>query len=124
MGDSHLGVEHALLAMIRSRDTIPARALADLADLDVVDAAVVQAKNVPRGPSPDAVYLPKGQQLDGALRAAIIGALPDGTTFGFNHDADQQTWVCVLGPTGSDTAITRQVLNEALASLGRPTVGG
>jgi len=124
MGDSHVGVEHALLAMIRSRETIPARALAGLADLDAVEAAVVEAKNAPRGPSPDAAYLPEGQRLDGALCAAIIGALPEGTTFGFNHDADQRAWVCVLGPAGSELAVTRRVLNTALASLKRPTLDG
>ncbi len=52
MGDSYVGLEHALLAMIRSPDTIPARALAGLADLDAVEAAVVTAKNAPAGPRP------------------------------------------------------------------------
>lgn len=42
-GDSRLGLEHALLAMIRDRETVPARALAGLADLDVLDAAVAPA---------------------------------------------------------------------------------
>jgi hypothetical protein len=45
MGDSYIGVEHALLAMIRTRDTVPARALAGLADLDALEAAVLEAKN-------------------------------------------------------------------------------
>lgn len=52
MGDSYIGLEHALLAMLRSRDTVPARALAGLADLDAVKAAVVAAKNAPGGPPP------------------------------------------------------------------------
>ncbi len=65
MGDSYLGVEHAFLAMIRTRETIPARALAGLADLDAVEAAVLEAKNAPAsGPPDDAVFLPEGQQLD------------------------------------------------------------
>ena len=59
MGDSHLGAEHALLAMIRNRETVPARALAGLADLDTLDAAVVAAKNAPVGPHEDAVSCPK-----------------------------------------------------------------
>jgi len=35
MGDHHLGLEHALLAMIRDRGTVPARALAGLGRLEV-----------------------------------------------------------------------------------------
>jgi len=123
MGDSYIGVEHALLAMIRARDTVPARALAGLADLDAVEAAVVAAKNAPGGPPPDAVYLPEGQELDGPLHKAIKDALPKGTTFGFNIDADQRVWMHVFGPGGRDPALTRQVLNTALASLGRPALG-
>jgi hypothetical protein len=38
MGDSYVGVEHAFLAMIRVPETVPARALAGLADLDAVEA--------------------------------------------------------------------------------------
>ena len=67
MGDSYLGVEHALLAMIRTRDTVPARALAGLADLDALEAAVLEAKNAPAGPGDDAVFLPEGQGMDGPL---------------------------------------------------------
>jgi hypothetical protein len=81
MGDSHLGLEHALLAMIRNRETVPARALAGLADLDALDAAVVEAMNAPAGPAEDAVLLPEGQQLDSPLSRAIVDALPEGTTF-------------------------------------------
>jgi hypothetical protein len=123
MGDAYIGVEHALLAMIRARDTVPARALAGLADLDAVEAAVMAAKNAPAGPPSDAVYLPEGQELDGPLHQAIIGALPEATTFGFNIDADQRVWMLVFGPGGRDPALTRQVLNTALTSLGRPPLG-
>lgn len=124
MGDSYIGAEHALLAMIRSTDTVPARALADLADLNAVQAAVLAAKNAPGGPPPDAVYLPEGQHLDGPLESAIIDALPEGTTFGINTDADRRAWMRVFRPGGSrDPALTRQVLDTALASLGRPTLG-
>jgi hypothetical protein len=123
MGDSHIGLEHALLAMVRSRDTVPARALAGLADLDAVEAAVVAAKNAPGGPPPGAVYLPDGQELDRPLQRAIIDALPEGTTFGFNIDADQRMWLHVFETGGRGQDLTRQVLNTALASLDRPALG-
>lgn len=124
MGDSYIGAEHALLAMIRVRETVPARALAGLADLDALEAAVLEAKNAPPGgPPEDAVFLPEGQELDRPLRRAIIGALPEGTTFGFSSDADERTWMHVIGPGGSsDPGLTREVLNTALAGLGRRTV--
>jgi hypothetical protein len=117
MGDSYVGVEHAFLAMIRNRDTVPARALAGQGDLDAVESAVLEAKNAPVGPGEDAVILPEGQQMDGELTAAIVEALPQGTTFGFNRDR-QRTWMSVIGPSGAvDPELTRQVLNTALASL-------
>ncbi len=79
MGDSYVGVEHALLAMIRARESVPARALAGLADLDAVEAAVLAAKNAPAGgPAEGAVFLPDGLELDGPLHQAIAAALPDG----------------------------------------------
>jgi hypothetical protein len=120
MGDSYLGVDHALLAMIRNRESVPARALAGLADLHALDAAVVEAKNAPVGPHEDAVFLPEGQQLDSPLSKAIIDALPEGATFGFNG-ADGRTWIHVFGPGGSlGREVSREVLNTALVSLGRP----
>ena len=124
MGDSCIGVEHAFLAMIRMRETVPARVLASLADLDVLEAAVLEAKNAPAGgPPEDAVFLLEGQELDGPLRRAIADALPDGTTFGFSSDADERTWLHVIGPgEGRDRVLTREVLNAALASLNRPTL--
>ena len=124
MGDSYIGVEHAFLAMIRTRETVPARALAGLADLDALEAAVLEAKNAPPGgPPKDAVFLPQGQELDGPLRRAIADALPDGTTFGFSSDQDEHTWMHVIGPGDSrDPVLTREVLNTALASLNRPTL--
>src|ERR1700722_3344647 len=69
MGDSYLGVEHAFLAMIRMRETAPPRALAGLGDLDAVEAAVLEAKNVrmSSGPPQDAVFLPEGHELDAPL---------------------------------------------------------
>ncbi|MDX6395445.1 MAG: hypothetical protein QOJ73_6508 [Streptosporangiaceae bacterium] len=125
MGDSCVGVEHAFLAMIRMRETVPARALAGLADLDALEAAVLEAKNAPAGgPPEDAVFLPEGQDLDGPLRRAIADALPAGTTFGYSCDEYDRTWMHVIGPGDSrDPGVTREVLDTALASLGRPTLG-
>jgi len=123
MGDSHLGVEHAFLAMIRNRETIPARALAGLADLDALAAAVVEAANAPVGPGADSVFLPEGRQLDSPLVSAIRDALPEGANFGFNG-ADGRTWIHVFGPGGSlGREASREVLNTALVSLGRPGLG-
>lgn len=126
LGDSYIGVEHAFLAMIRRRETVPARALAGLADLDAVEAAVLEAKNAPAaGPPDDAVFLPVGQGLDGPLSRAIVDALPEGATFGFNLEADGRTWLHVFEPGGSPRpGVTRAVLNAALASLGRPALDG
>jgi Clp amino terminal domain, pathogenicity island component len=121
MGDSYLGLEHALLAMIRRRETIPARALAGLAHLDALEAAVLEALDAPAcGPPEDAVFLPEGQEMDGPLRRAIADALTEGTTFSFNKAPDQHTWMCVIGPGDTiNSGLTREVLNTALASLHR-----
>jgi Clp amino terminal domain, pathogenicity island component len=124
MGDSYIGLEHAFLAMIRMRETVPAQALAGLADLDVLEAAVLEAKNAPAGGPPEgAVLTREDQEMDGPLRRTIADALPEGTTFGFNSDPGERTWMCVFGAgDSSDPALTREVLNAALASLNRPTV--
>jgi hypothetical protein len=124
MGGSHLGLEHALLAMIRDRETIPARALAELTDLDALDAALVEAASAPVRPHKDAAFLPEGQQLDSPLLEAISGAVPEGATFGFNG-ADGRTWISVWGPGGSlGPEVSREVLSTALVSLGRPALPG
>ena len=70
------------------------------------------------------MFLPEGQDLDAPLRRALAGALPDGTTFALGSE-DERAWVCVLG-AGSciDPALTREVLNAALTSLGRPALDG
>ena len=61
--------------------------------------------------------------MDSPLTRAIADALPDNTTFGFNQDADEGTWMHVIGPGGSaGPGVTREVLNTALASLGRPVL--
>ena len=94
MGDSHLGLEHALLAMIRNRETVPARALAGLADLDALDAAVMEAANAPVSPHEDAAFLPEGQQLDSPLSVAISDAVPEGATWGFNGGTGERGSTC------------------------------
>jgi hypothetical protein len=121
LGDDYLGVEHAFLAMLRRRDSVPARALAGLTDLDGLEAAVLAAKNAaPGGPPAGAVFLPAGQPMDGPLRRALVDALPDGTTFCFNNDPGERTWIQVIGPGDTtDPALTRKVLNTALATLNR-----
>jgi len=115
--------EHALLAMIRDRGTVPARALASLADLDALDAAIVAAASAPVRPHADAAFLPAGQQLDSPLLGAISDAVPANATFGFNS-ADGRTWIHVFGSGGSlGRDVSREVLNTALVSLGRPGLG-
>jgi hypothetical protein len=124
MGDSHIGLEHAFLAMIRIRDTVPARALAGLADLEELEAAVLEARNsAAGGPPEDAVFLPEDQEMDGPLSRAIADALPDGTTFGFNSAPDERTWMRLIGAGDrASPELTREVLNTALANLNRPTL--
>ena len=125
LGDSYLGLEHAFLAMIRNRETIPARALAGLADLDALEAAVLAAMNAPPAVPEDAVYLPEGQELDAPLRHAIVGALPEGTTFGFSGGGEGRTWLHVFEPGAPPRPeLTREVLNTALASVGRAPLPG
>jgi hypothetical protein len=118
--DSHLGLEHALLAMMRARESVPARALASLADLGTLEAALLAAQESPPGPPADAVFLPEGRPLDSVLLKAVGDALPADTTFGFNFDDRGRTWLHVFGPdAGNDPALTRRVLNTALARLDR-----
>jgi ATP-dependent Clp protease ATP-binding subunit ClpA len=122
MGDSYLGLEHAFLAMIRMQESIPARVLAGLADLNTLEAAVMEVKNGPPvGPPDDAVFISEGQEMDSPLRRAIADALPDGTTFAYSTGSDERTWIRVISRgERSDPALTRQVLNTALESLNRP----
>ena len=125
LGDDYLGVEHEFLSMIRARESVPARALAGLADLDALEAAVLAARNAPpSGPPAGVVFLPEGQDLDAPLRRALADALPDGTTFALGSE-DERAWVCVLGAGDfSDPALTLEVLNTALTSLNRPPADG
>jgi len=125
LGDDYLGVEHEFLSMIRARESVPARALAGLADLDALESAVLAARDAPpSGPPAGMVFLPEGQDLDAPLRRALAGALPDGTTFAVGSE-DERVWVCVLDAVGpSDPALTRQVLNAGLTSLNRRPADG
>ena len=69
------------------------------------------------------MFLPDGLVMDSSLTRAIADALPEGTTFGFNNDAGERTWMHVFGRVGSaGPGVTREVLNTALASLGRPAL--
>jgi ATP-dependent Clp protease ATP-binding subunit ClpA len=116
LGDSYIGVEHAFLAIIRDRASLPSVALAGLADLGEVEAAVLAAKNAPPRAPDDAVLLPDGQELDEQLRAAIVERLPAGASFGFNT-LDGRIWVRICDIP--DPGAGRAVINAALASLGR-----
>jgi len=58
------------------------------------------------------VYSPYSD-VNGEIIAAIHQAVPDGATFGFNHDY-RRAWVIVTKPRN-----TRDVLHAAFASLSR-----
>ncbi len=69
------------------------------------------------------MFLPEGQEMDSPLRRAIMDALPESTTFGFNSDTDERTWMLVIGASdSSNPMLRREVLNTALASLNCPTL--
>lgn len=123
MGRSYLGVEHLFLAIVADRDCVATKALARAVDPGQAEAAVLDVMNSPgyrgvRGtPVTDRVYLPAGTELDGPLRAAIFDSLPAGASVGFNWESGRP-WVHVTEPGD-----TREVLNAALARLGRPGPG-
>jgi len=117
LGDSYIGLEHAFLEMIRNRAGVPAVALAGLADLDALEAAVLAAKNAPPRAPDTAAFLPDGQGLDADLIKAIAERVPAGASFGFNS-LDGRTWIHVHG-TDVDPGASRDVLDAALAALGR-----
>jgi hypothetical protein len=88
-----------------------------------------QGKEIPYAPvrpAEGAVFLPADQQLDSPLLEAISEAAPEDATFGFNSlEETGEAWIHVFGPDGSlGREVNRQVLNTALASLGRPGLGG
>jgi hypothetical protein len=128
LDDDYLGLEHELLSILRYRDSVPARALAAQADLDALESAVLAAKNAPRPPQPpaDAVILPDGFELDRPLRRALGDIVsPEEITWGRGTLDDGRPWIHVFGPDeATDDALTRQVLNRALATVGRPPLEG
>jgi hypothetical protein len=64
----------------------------------------------------ETVYFPHSD-LDGEILNAIHQAVPDGATYGVNHDF-RRAWVRVSRPGN-----TREVLQVAFASLGRDLPG-
>jgi ATP-dependent Clp protease ATP-binding subunit ClpA len=122
MGASYVGTWHLFLALIRDRQSVPARALASLVDLKRVETVFIDAINAPgfkgfkNSFSADELLLPEGQELDQALIAALEKSLPEGATFAFNWRKDDgRPWIQVSQPGNP-----RGALNTALASLGRP----
>jgi Clp amino terminal domain, pathogenicity island component len=119
LGHEYIGVEHLFLDLVRRRDAVPARALARFIDPALAEAAVLDVVGSPgyRGEpfaTPGRVFLPDGQELDDALRTALFDSLPDRASIGFNWE-NGRPWVHVTG-----AGETRDVLNAALARLGRP----
>lgn len=119
MGDSAFGELHAFLAIIRQREAVPTRALAQVlaardTDLAAAEAAVLEARNQTPPVPESAVILPADQDFDNALRDAISASKTGkgGTVVGIT--ADQRVWIKVIGHD------TRTVVNAAMASLGRP----
>lgn len=117
IGDTVISVDHAFLDMIRQSDTVPVQALVSLGlDLDAVDVAVTEAMSAPAPVPDDAVFLPDGLEFDDLLHRAIRDALPRGAGLSVSSRGDRP-WLKVTGPC--DTA---DILNTALAALGRPTL--
>jgi hypothetical protein len=82
------------------------------------DMAAVPSAQVPGSAweGTETVYFPHGE-LGGELLSAIHQAVPDGATYGVNHDL-RRAWVRVSKPGN-----TREVLRAAFASLGRDLPG-
>ncbi len=121
MGESASSDLHAFLAMIGQRDTVPARALAQVlaandADLAAAETAVLEARDETPAVPEAAVILPADQDFDNALRSAISAARAQRGGMVIGITADDRVWIEV---TDDDS---RTVVNAALASLGRPTL--
>ena len=71
---------------------------------------------VPRCPE-TGLLLHEGQDLDEVLIKALVESVPDGATPRFNWQDDGRPWIHVTG-----SGDNRDVLNAALARLGRPGV--
>jgi hypothetical protein len=124
MGASYVGTWHLLLGLIRDRQSVPARALGSLVDLDQVESAVTEVMSSPgfRGFKDsfgeDELLLPEGLELDAALIGALAKSVPEGARFGFNWRKDDgRPWIHVTRPGDP-----RAALNAALVSLGRPSL--
>lgn len=117
LGHAVISIDDAFLDLIRQRDTVPARALADLdLDLDAMDIAVVEDMTAPV-PVPDgAVFLPDGLEFDDLLTRAVRDALPRGAGVSISPPS-HRPWLTVTGPCDAT-----EILNAALAALGRPTL--
>jgi ATP-dependent Clp protease ATP-binding subunit ClpA len=119
MGHSYVGVEHVFLEVLQDREGISAKALGLLVDPGRAKSAVRAFLDSPeyrRVPNPEdsrKQFLPEGQSLDAALRRAIHDSVPERATFSFNWE-DGRPWIHVSSPGNS-----RDILNEALISLGR-----
>jgi ATP-dependent Clp protease ATP-binding subunit ClpA len=91
MGHSYVGVEHLFLAIIRDRDAIPTQALAELVDLDRVQAGILEEIASPgyAGQAPaNAVWFPSSELQE------RLAAVPPGTWHGWNAAGDQ-AWIAV-----------------------------
>jgi hypothetical protein len=117
MGNTVIAADHAFLDMIRQRDSVPARALARLGlDLDALDATVVSAMITPEPVPDDAVFLPAGVEFDDALKRSLRDSMPRGTGLTM-YPLGDRPWIKVNGPYDAG-----ELLNAALAALGRPTL--
>jgi ATP-dependent Clp protease ATP-binding subunit ClpA len=89
MGHSYVGVEHLFLAIIRDRDAVPTQALAELVDLDRVEASLleVMASSGYAGQAPaHAVWFPRGELQE------RLAAMPPDSRYGWNVAGDQ-AWI-------------------------------
>lgn len=116
LGSPVAGAEHLFLAMLHDGG-FPVSVIRDLVDLDAAETAVLAILAGPdySPPAPPAVL----------VRSFFVQLWGAGTTFGFNIQPDERTWVHVIGADGEgDRPGSRAVLTAALASLNRPGVEG
>jgi ATP-dependent Clp protease ATP-binding subunit ClpA len=121
MGESASSDLHAFLAIIRQRDTVPARALAQVlaandSNLAAAETAVLEASDETPAVPEAAVILPADQDFDDALQDAISACRAQRGGMIIGSTADEQVWIEVIDDD------SRTVVNAALASLGRPTL--
>ena len=95
MGHSYIGVEHLFLAIIRDRAAVPTQALAELADLDRVEAGLLEVMGSPgyAGQAPaDAVSFPRSELRE--RLAALRDSMSAGARYGWNVAGDR-AWIVV-----------------------------